>query len=225
MEKKWLHRRWIIPVLIPLILFVLFNTYYSAPLLRENMIREKESQIKDLTEMGISILKHFHSMEEEGKLTQREAQRQASSLIRDIRFGPQEKDYYWINDYEPTLVVHPFRPDLEGVDLRTEEDGSFLNLFLTFVDIAETQQEGYTRYQWQYYDEKDRLEPKISYIKVFEPWSWIIGTGLYVDDVEKAAQSQRNINIIFILSALQLLLAGVVIYRIVDTRRKKTGQE
>jgi methyl-accepting chemotaxis protein len=220
MKSHWKRRKWIVPVVIPLILFVLFNTFYSAPLLRQNMIHEKESQIKDLTEMGISILQHFYSMEEEGKLTRREAQQQASSLIRDIRYGPEDKDYYWINDFEPVLLVHPFRPDLEGSDLREEESGAFLNLFLEFVRIAENDQEGYTRYQWQYYDERERLEPKISYIKVFEPWGWIIGTGMYVDDVEKAAQSQRNINIIFVLTALQLLLAGVVIYRIVYSRKK-----
>ncbi|MDW7670598.1 MAG: cache domain-containing protein [Bacillota bacterium] len=221
MKSHWQRKKWIVPVVIPLILFVLFNTFYSTPLLRQNMIREKESQIKDLTEMGISILHHFYSMEEEGALTRREAQQQASSLIRNIRFGPEDKDYYWINDYKPELLVHPFRPDLEGIDLRGEASSDFLELFLEFVRIAEKDQEGYTRYQWQYYDEQERMEPKISYIKSFEPWGWIIGTGMYVDDVEKAAQSQRNINIIFVITALQLLLAGVVIYRIVDSRKKR----
>ncbi|SMP67941.1 cache domain-containing protein [Anoxynatronum buryatiense] len=210
---------WLYPIVIPLILFILFNTFYSAPLLKRSMISEKESQIEDLTNLGISILSHFHSMEMDGKLTRSQAQGQATSLIRDLRFGPEGKDYYWINDKTPTLVVHPFRPDLERVDLEGEATGEFLDLFENFVTIAESRQEGFTRYQWQYYDEADRMESKISYIKYFEPWEWIIGTGLYIDDVEKAAQSQRNINVIFVITVLQLLLAGFVLYKLLMKRK------
>ena len=225
MDQKWRRRNWVIPVVIPLLLFILFNTFYSAPLLRRSMIQEKENQIKDMTEMGVSILAHFHSMEEAGELTRREAQRQAISLILDVRFGPQNRDYYWINDFEPSLIAHSFRPDLVGVDLQTEEHDEFRRLLESFVAIAELEGEGFTRYQWQYYDERDRTEPKISYVKEFEPWGWIIGTGMYVDDIERAARSQRNINVIFVISALQLLLAGYVLYRIMENRKRKKRQE
>jgi len=189
------------------------------------MISEKESQIEDLTNLGVSILSHFYSMETEGKLTRSQAQRQAMSLIRDLRFGPEGRDYYWINDKTPTLLVHPFRPDLERADLSSESTGEFLSLFETFVTIAEEQQEGFTRYQWQYYGEADQVASKISYIKYFEPWEWIIGTGLYIDDVEKAAQSQRNINVIFVITVIQLLLAAFVVYKILMRRKQAPSNQ
>ena len=221
MNNKWYQKKWMLPVIIPLIIFILFNTFYSVPMLRNRVIQEKENQIRDLTEMGISILKHFHSMEEAGTLTRSQAQQQAASLIRDIRFGPEDRDYYWINDHEPTLIVHPFRTDLEGANLAAEDLQTFLELFLRFAAIAADEGEGFVRYDWQYYDEMERLEPKISYVKEFQPWGWIIGTGLYVNDVEKAARSQRNMNTIFVLTALQLFLAVVVVIRLMEDRQKK----
>ena len=222
MEGRWQQRKWIIPVIIPLLLFMLFNSFYSVPLLRRSIVQEKESQIKDLTYMGVSILDHFYSMEETGQLTRRDAQMHAKSLIRDLRFGPESRDYYWINDFEPEIVVHPLRSDLEEVDLHASQNDEYIDLFVSFVEIAENKGEGYIEYQWQYYDQQQRLEPKISYVKAFEPWGWIIGTGLYLDDVESAAQSQRNIIFIVILTGLQLLLAVGVIYKVIDNKRKQT---
>lgn len=222
MEGQWQQRKWLIPVVIPLILFMLFNSFYSVPLLRRSIIQEKEGQIKDLTYMGVSILDHFYSMEEAGQLSRRDAQMHARSLVQDLRFGPEGKDYYWINDFEPKIMVHPFRRDLEGVDFTTGQDGEYLQLFQSFVEIAENQGEGYVEYEWQYYDDQERMEPKISYVKAFAPWGWIIGTGLYLDDVENAAQSQRNIIFIVILTGLQVLLAAGVIYKVIDNKRKQT---
>lgn len=222
MERQWQQRKWIIPVVIPLILFLLFNSFYSVPLLRRSIVQEKEGQIRDLTYMGVSILDHFYSMEEEGLLSRRDAQMHARSLVQDLRFGPKGKDYYWINDFESTIIEHPFRRDLEGIDLRTGQDGEYLQLFESFVEIAENQGEGYVEYEWQYYDDQERMEPKMSYVKAFEPWGWIIGTGLYLDDVESAAQSQRNIIFIMILTGLQVLLAAGVIYKLIDNKRKQT---
>ena len=224
MEWNWEKRKWIIPVLVPLVLFVLFNSFYSAPMLRKYIMQEKEGQIKDLANLGISIMAHFHSMEEEGQMTRRESQRQAASLIRDIRFGPEGINYYWLNDLQPQLIVHPFRPDLERVDLEGSEYQAYRQLLERFIQLVEQQGEGYIQYQWQYYGEQDRVEEKISYIIAFEPWGWIIGTGLYLHEVEQAARSQRNINVIFVITAAQILLAGLVMLKLVRIRQEKRNK-
>jgi len=58
-------------------------------------------------------------------------------------------------------------------------------MFVEFVEIANTQGEGYVDYYWQWKDNPDRVVPKESFVKRFEPWDWVIGTGIYLDDVQR----------------------------------------
>ena len=221
MNEKWKRQKWLPLLLISIALFIVFNTYYSMPKLQSNLMQEKQNQIEDHTRIGVSILSHFHSMEQEGILNRNEAQQQAKKLIRSLRFGPLYKDYFWINTHEPKLVVHPFRPDLEDLDLEAAGEEEKHQLFTAFVDTVEREGGGFVEYQWQYYDEAGREEPKISYVTDFEPWNWIIGTGLYTDDIEESVTAQRNINFIFIITAIQFFLVAWVVYRILGNRQKK----
>ncbi|RQD72558.1 MAG: hypothetical protein D5S00_00380 [Tindallia sp. MSAO_Bac2] len=221
MSEKWIRQKWLPVILIPIILFIVFNTWYSLPKLESSMMQEKQNQIQDKTRIGVSILEHFYSMESEGMLSRDAAQSQAKQLIRSLRFGPHNKDYFWINTHESVLVVHPFRPDLEGIDLMAENEEEVYQLFSKFVNLVETEGEGFSEYRWQYYDEENREEPKISFVTGFEPWDWIIGTGLYTDDIESTVEAQRNINFIFIITAMQLFLVAWVIYRLFINKYKK----
>lgn len=221
MSEKWKQYKGLPLVVITILLFIIFNTYYSIPKLQSNMMQEKENQIQDHTRIGVSILAHFYSMEEEGMMKRGEAQEQAKQLIRSLRFGPHHKDYFWINTHEPILVVHPFRPDLEGMNLAAAGEEEKNQLFTTFVHMVEYHGEGFVEYQWQYYGELDRKEPKISYVTDFEPWDWIVGTGLYTNDIEESVAAQRNINFIFIITAIQFFLVAWVAYRLVGNRQKK----
>ncbi|WP_207646045.1 cache domain-containing protein [Tindallia californiensis] len=222
MSENWKKQRWLVPLLIPILLFIVFNTWYSLPKLHNSMLQERQNQIQDHTRIGRSILSHFYSMEQEGILEREEAQLQAKQLIRSLRFGPHNKDYFWINNDEPTLVVHPFSPHLEGVDLSKEEWDKH-QLFVSFVELVENEGGGFLEYKWQYYDHSNRVETKISYVTGFDPWNWIIGTGLYLDDMETKLEAQQNINFIFIITSAQLMLVGLVIYRLTTNRKNKNN--
>ncbi len=221
MNEKWKRQKWLPLLLIPIVLFIVFNTYYSLPKLQSNMMQEKQKQIQDHASIGISILSHFHTLEQEGTLNRNEAQQQAKQLIGSLRFGQHNIDYYWINTHEPILVVHPYRPDLEGLDLEAAGEEEKYQLFKTLVETVEREGGGFVEYQWQYYDETDRVEPKISYVTGFEPWGWIVGTGVYTNDIEESVEAQRNINFIFIITAIQFFLVAWVAHRIFINRQKK----
>jgi signal transduction histidine kinase len=83
-------------------------------------------------------------------LTREEAQVQAASQIREMRYGPEHKDYFWINDMHPRMIMHPFRTDLEGEDISDFADPNGKHLFLAFVETAQTSGEGYVDYMWQW---------------------------------------------------------------------------
>ena len=86
---------------------------------------------------------------------------------------------------EPVLLLQSSSGsyDLDGEDLSSFKDARGVPIFVEFAEVVETQDEGYVDYVWQWFDDPDRLEPKQSYVKGFDPWGWVIGTGLYTDDV------------------------------------------
>ena len=194
--------------LIPIVFFSLVSFFYVLPLLRDTIFQEKEVQTQELVRTGLSILNFFHDMEQEGVLSTEEAQEQAKQAIRTIRFGDTMEDYFWINDFHPHILVHPFRQDLEGEDASGIRDPDGLHLFQEFVRVCRAQGSGFVPYQWQYYDDEQRIEPKISYVATFEPWNWIIGTGVYVNDVNEIVNTQR-------VSLLLLIIIIIVVTLVV----------
>jgi len=152
-------------------------------------------------------------LKKDNKLTRKEAQEQAKAAIRKLRYGDFRQDYCWINDLNHVLLVHPFRPDLEGTNMYREQDPDGVLIVAEFVKIAREQGQGCITYQWQYYDQQDRLEPKLGCVSLFEPWGWVLGTSIYINDVESIInQKLRQIRLItgtvFIAVAMTYLLLG-----------------
>lgn len=120
----------------------------------------------------------------------------AAATIRGLRYGPESQDYFWINDMSHRMVMHPYKPDLEETDLSDYQDPNGKRLFVEFVRVCEEEGEGFVDYSWPKYG-AETPQPKLSFVKRFAPWDWIIGTGLYIDDIEalvaerKAALSNR----------------------------------
>lgn len=195
--------------LVPIILFALLFLLYVVPSNADNIFREKETQTREMVNIGLSILNYYYKMETVGTMTRSEAQAAAKEAIKSIRYGETQNDYFWINDFTPRVIVHPFRPDLIGHDVSGVTDPDGKKIFMEFVNIANNQKAGYVPYKWQYYDDTGRIEPKISYVATFEPWNWIIGTGVYVNDVNEIVRVQRN-RILAILAALTVFTMAII---------------
>ena len=140
------------------------------------------------------ILKHFHSLESAGSLSREEAQKQAMEVVRGLRYDAQE--YFWINDQTPVMLMHPMNAKLEGQNLSGFKDPDGKALFNEMVAITRSQGAGQVDYRWPKPGATDPV-PKISYVELFQPWGWIIGSGVYVDDVqvEFRAQAVKAISI------------------------------
>lgn len=162
-------------------------------LLLNSLNNEKQSQTKELVNVAKGVLNYYYSLEENGTLTRKEAQKKAMESIKAIRFGENLLDYYWINDFYPRMIMHPLRPDLTGKDLANITDKDGVHLFSEFAKTCKEKKEGHVPYKWQYYSDKSRIEPKLSYVASFEPWGWIIGTGIYINDIKASAIKARNI--------------------------------
>jgi PAS domain S-box-containing protein/putative nucleotidyltransferase with HDIG domain len=177
-------RRIVLPAFCTILLFVTTIFFILLPQLEESFLNRKREMIRELAETTWSLLASYHEREESGELTTSEAQQRAIQRIRNLRYGPEKKDYFWINDMVPRMIMHPYRTDLEGKDVSSFEDPNGKHLFNEFVKVVRQQGAGYVDYMWQWKDDPVKISQKMSYIKGFEPWGWIIGTGMYIDDVQ-----------------------------------------
>jgi methyl-accepting chemotaxis protein len=155
------------------------------------------------------VLEDCQARANEGVISKERAVERAKRIIKGLRYGAEGKDYFWINDFDPKMVMHPYRPDLDGKDLSNFKDPQGKALFMEFVKVCRSQGEGYVDYMWQYKDQKDKIVPKISYVKAFAPWGWIIGTGVYVNDVDEQVAGLRN-SLLIVIVPITLILLGLL---------------
>jgi len=217
-----------LPVVLTVLLFIMTIFLSILPAMEERMMEGKREVIRELVASVWSSLDGYARQERQGAMTRDQAQALAIEHIRGLRYGRDFKDYFWINDMQPRMIMHPYRPDLEGKDISTFSDPAGRRLFLSCVEIVQANDAGYVDYQWQWMDDPSRIVPKISYVMGFDPWEWIIGTGIYVEDVHAqiaAITRKTTLVCILILFLIILLSIHIVWHGMRVTREKKRAEE
>ncbi len=219
----------IFPAVLTVVLFVATLFWLILPWMESNMMNLKRQTIQELTRTAHSALQAYQQKVQDGLLSRPAAQQQAIAHLRQLRYGPEGKDYFWINDMAPTLIMHPYRPDLEGKDISGFTDPNGKRLFVEFVKTVKAQGAGYVDYEWQWKDDPERIVPKISYVMGFAPWNWILGTGIYIEDV-RAEISAVNQKISMICLGILLILGALCWYMVwqgarTERRRRQAEQQ
>jgi methyl-accepting chemotaxis protein len=177
----------------------------SAYALRATLDKEKMGATRHVVETAYGVVARYHALAQQHAMTDEGARDAAIAEISALRYG--DDDYFWINDQRPYMVVHPFKPELNGTDLSRSEDPNGKRLFVEMAAVVKRQGAGFVEYMWPKPGVSLPVR-KISYVKGFAPWGWIIGSGIYVDDVDDqfAAQARRDTGIFLLIS----LAFGVV---------------
>ena len=218
----------VLPVFLTVILFISTMYIIALPSLRRVLMDSKKEMIAELTNTVWGLLIDYNARVESGELTVAEAQERAINRIEALRYGPEHEDYFWINDTRPVMIMHPYRLDLVGKDLSDFKDPAGNNLFIDFVNTARDGGEGYVEYLWQWKSDSTRVVRKYSFVKSFTPWEWIVGTGMYVEDVyaEMDLVTRRVNFVFFIILALVLVISLFIIMerREIEKKRLRTEQ-
>ncbi len=171
----------------------------------ERIVATRVASLRQVTEAATSIVAGFEARERAGQMTRQDAQSAAAAALRSLRYDTA--DYVWINDMTPRVVMHPTSPKLEGQDVGGLTDPAGKRMFAAFVDVVRNEGAGMVPYLWPRPGDTAPV-PKLSYVKGFAPWGWVVGTGVYIDDVIAA---QRRVAIgLAIATLLTSLLVGVV---------------
>lgn len=170
--------------------------------MRANLMDGRKVMLDNLVESASGILDYYYALEQSGTLDRAEAQRQAKEQIRKLRFDGNE--YFWINDMQYKMLVHPFRPDMEGSDVSGLKDAEGFPIFVGFIKTVEEKGKGEVSYLWPK-PGMDKPQPKMSYVQGFKPWNWVVGTGVYIDDLDAVLREQIR-HVFIILGSILLLL-------------------
>lgn len=146
----------------------------------------------------------------------KELQERALSAISQIRFGGAEKLYFFINDLNHKMLMHPIKPQLNGTDLSSIEDAAGKKIFQEISTIAKEKGLGFIEYEWT--KEGESLsKSKLTYVKVFKEWGWIVGAGVYTDDIEKHIKEVNDSTASFIIEiSLFFILVTLILTLIIS---------
>ena len=212
------RRLWLI--LIVAVVMLLTLGVLMLKQIHDDLYHAKAQKTQHVVQTASGLLTYYQGLETAGTLTRDVAQKQALTAIRGLRYD--QNDYFWINDLTPVMVMHPTNPKLEGQNLSAIRDPDGFAVFNEMVAIAKAKGAGMVNYRWP---KPGASEPvaKTSYVKLFEPWGWVIGSGVYVDDVQAEFQDQVikasvvGLVIAVIMALLVILIARSIVRPLQET--------
>lgn len=224
LPRQWL--KFILSIILPTLLAIAISiaSIYIViiPSFEESFMESKRDMIRELTHVAWGIMAYYERLEQDGTMARTEAQQRAINEIEHLRYGDQSRDYFWITDMKPHLIMHPYSKELIGKDLSQFEDSEGKRVFME-IKKAAASGSGFLDYTWnkKYTILKDA--PKLSFVKYFEPWAWVVGTGVFLDDVLVKTEkiTRRLTRMIYGSIILFVLLLLFVVFRSLSIERKR----
>ncbi|ARU58908.1 methyl-accepting chemotaxis sensory transducer with Cache sensor [Oleiphilus messinensis] len=188
---------------------LVFVQLYSASELRGQLLEQRQNRLIQLTDIAKSLVQEYYRQASE--LGEAEAKRQALKAVQDLRYG--DNQYFWINDRDLNLLMHPVKPQIVGKNMSNTQDASgqyhwkVMQKAVNSLDKA-----GFVHYDWKPSPNSKESFAKLSYVNLFGPWDWVIGTGVHISDINDAfyASVMRMIFVSGGIIVLLFLLAIVI---------------
>lgn len=218
----------VLPSILAIGLFIVAIFVVILPSSESNIMQGKKEMISELTNSVCSLIEEYHQEVLRNQINSDSAKTLALERVSRIRYGDQEKDYFWIIDKRPYMLMHPYRPELVNTDLSNYQDPDGKLLFVESVNTVKESGEGFIDYIWQWKDDSTRIVPKLSYVREFESWDWIVGTGIYLEDVRLEIRALKN-RLLRVALLITLIISGLLTFIIRQSlsieRKKKTAED
>ncbi|MBU8893910.1 MAG: cache domain-containing protein [Bacteroidales bacterium] len=214
----------IFPAFLTLAIFITVFFFIILPYYELSLMNRKKEMIRELTNSAWSILNNYHQEQKEGLLNEEQAMYMAVDAVGNLRYGEDLKDYFWITDMQPVMIVHPYRSDLISKNLAAYKDPLGKKVFVECVDVVKSSGEGYVNYMWQWKDDSIHIVPKLSFVKGFSPWNWVIGTGIYLEDMYQEIGYLKK-KLIYISLFIIVIISLILIYIILQNLRLESKKQ
>mgnify|MGYP000162147607 CR=1 FL=1 len=179
-DLKISHKIFLLSGAMLLVFFLVVSWMYLDA--KRNYVQARRDEIRHVVEAAWGVLDYYASLADSGQLDQGEAQRKAIAAVGSLRFD--DDNYYWINDFGPRMVMHPFNRELIGEDLSDYRDPQGKALFVEMAELCRRDGQGFIQYVWH---KPGSTLPagKVSFVKQLPQWDWIVGAGVYTDDIDR----------------------------------------
>ncbi|MCI5125821.1 MAG: hypothetical protein D3925_15460 [Candidatus Electrothrix sp. AR5] len=219
--------RIVLPSILTILLFVVTLFAIALPVFKHNLLSQKKALISAEVQTVLSMLGHYEQLVNSGQLSLELGQKLAIDQLREIRYGFEGRGYFWINDTQPVMIMHPRFQRMEGKDLTDLTDSEGRYLFREFVALAREDNGGYTQYYWRWRKNPAQIIPKLSYVKLFKPWNWIIGTGIFFEEIndEIAHLTKGLLCISVLIIVVTLFLSFYIVINSLGEMKKRLAAE
>jgi len=154
----------------------------GAFLQQRSLYREKQAATRHAVEVAYGVMAYYGQQAEAGVMSDEDAQKAAAAAIKSLRY--EKTDYFWINDTHPRVIMHPINAALVGQDVSTFADPNGKLIYIEAVRVARNEGGGHFEYMWPKPGETEP-KPKLSYVKLYPRWNWVIGSGIHIEDVRR----------------------------------------
>jgi PAS domain-containing protein len=207
-------------VLICIAIFIIF-----LPMVRNNVIKKKKETISVVTLIAWHTLCFYQNLEKAGKISAEEAKRLALEQLRSVRYGKQDQDYFWIINIRGITLMHPYLIKNEGINHANLTDAEGKYFIKDFINTATKTSKtcGFVEYKWQKNNDPTKIYNKISHVRLFSPWGWIVGTGFYLDNInlDMAYVTRSILLALFIITGVVTILYFYVLKALISSENKK----
>ena len=181
------------------------TTYQEIESYRHNALEDKKRELKDITDIGGCFIQLQYDAAQRGEISEDIAKKRAIDGMRMLRYG--KDDYLWISNFDSVLISHP-DPKLFGADFSNIRDVNGNFIVPPMVAVAREHGQGYTSYWWHRLGHNESSE-KLTFSKLFEPWQWVYGSGVYTDDITDEVNLRRET----LIGRLRTLMEQITIAR------------
>jgi len=188
--------------LLPVALFLLFFALYVLPTLHRAVMRSKQDGVRQVVDLAVTMLQAQEAKVQAGTQSLEATQARAKEVIASLRYD--KTNYLWIQGPGPRIISHPIRPEWDGKPTDDLGDPALAKLFRDLERVAKAPEGDIHTYEFPKPGQTG-LFPKVSYVRTFAPWGWTVGTGVYVDDVDREVRG-----IALVMFAGMLLVSGLV---------------
>lgn len=200
--------------IVTILLFALLLAWLY-PMISKNMYNEKRSKTREIVEVANGVVSYYAKEVKSGKMTQQAAQKAALAELGSMRYSGDQ--YFFVINQEPRMLMHPIKPEMNGQLVADEKDPNGKALFVDMATVAKRDGAGFVDYEWPK-PGVSKPVPKTTYVQLFPEWGWIIGSGIYLDDV--SAELSKILRIIVIAT---LIIAAIAVLICIYVSRNLNG--
>ena len=201
---------------LPLLLIFIFQ---MLPTVSEKYYEDKSASVKSVVESAYNIMEYYNQKSHKGEMTLEDAQKSAIDEINILRYSG--KEYYFVYTMEGVTMALGSDPSKKGENRFNIEDKLGNKFVQDMINICAKDGEGFVKY---YYPKLGETEPspKLSFVKLYKPWGWFLGSGVYIDDVERSVSAfKEDLYIPTAVAIIFAVLFGFIIARSIAGKIKK----